>query len=198
LILGIGLLLLGIQGIYEAIAHGKQRVVTYDQFVKSHPKEGWYKITNCVLSVPEAVWAEKRGRIDEAYVPVYDGRKDAKEGEKTFLLLKTEDDGVLEPLTGIQKMDENLSEAQVSAYMLKNKEQLFQHKDLEGMLQFGLNATGETRDKVAGLNKELAADFVILEQNKKPSLWGSVGMTVGGLVILAIIVLGFLGKKSGE
>lgn len=91
-----------------------------------------------------------------------------------------------------------MAEDQVNASMLKNRQQLFQRKDLEGMLQFGLNATGETRDKVAGLNKELAADFVILEQDKKPSLWASLGKTAGGIVILAIIVLGFFGRKSEE
>ena len=199
LILAIGLIVWGGQGLYEAIAHGKQKVVTYDQFVKAHPKEGWYKITGCVLSLPGSAYVEKYGRVSEVYVPVYDARKDAPDEPKVFLLLNSENEAFLDPLSEMNKMDDKLTtEAKANEYMEKNKERLFPKRDLEGMLQFGVSVSSKDRSKLASLNSDLAPDFVILQDGKRPSLLSAMGMLVGGVVLLGIILVGFIGKNQNE
>ena len=58
ILVGVAILLIlaGIQGIREARAFSKPVEITAQQFMLSAPKEGWYKITGCELSIDESVY----------------------------------------------------------------------------------------------------------------------------------------------
>ena len=55
----IALIVIGIQGVHEAHAFSKPVDITCEQFMKSAPPEGRYRIKGCELEIAESVYMVK-------------------------------------------------------------------------------------------------------------------------------------------
>lgn len=99
--LGVGVvgLQMGIHKKRNAAQYHTPIVLSYDDFVRRHPKAGWFRITGCTLIAPDAVYSsgdpkhfeeheDGTGTITEAFVPV---RRSEMEDAPGHLVVLTKD-----------------------------------------------------------------------------------------------------------
>lgn len=184
----LALIAFGCQGIYEGVKHGKQKVVTFQQFVKQRPKEGWYKITGCRLALAySATRQSKSGTVNRAYVPVYAAIPDIK--AKTPLVISSDNKDYFSEIEALNSITGQLDE--------KSIQRAFPLKDVEGMIQTGLHSSSDRSkiEKLPNMGQVLDGDFLILDEGRKPNLGLSIGMTLGGLGLGAILVLYLINRN---
>jgi hypothetical protein len=63
-------------------------------------------------------------------------------------------------------------------------------REVTGLVQFGINSDSKTRDKLSGLHLNLAPDFIILDEGKKPDLLTGAALFGIGLVGLVLMLRG--------
>lgn len=201
-VLAIGLLWGGGQGIYVAAVSGKQQTISYKDFAAKKPGVGWYRITGCAWDIEDASFSAYKmsGNVDKVYLPIYDAnaKSDGKRdpGQKTVLILETEREDLTDFVTTINKSEKN-KEKPVdlpSAEALKNLVHF--EGDLQGTVQFGLDASSKTRDQLAQM-QALDPNYIILEDGGKPSLGAGIGMFVAGLVATLVWVFLQVRKRIG-
>ncbi len=190
----IGLLIFGFVGIMEGLRFRSPHTVTYEQFLKEKPQEGWFRIKDAHLNVIESAYAENQTShtINKAFVPVTSIEAMlADKGEKTYLLMETTDSGILDTVRGTRGITDEKSAIK---FVADNPQRAYQTRDIEGMIQTGLHSDSDTRKELSKLDDSLAPDYVILEQDKHPSLAEGFGMFLGGAVLAVAQVL-YYGQK---
>jgi len=295
------MIMFGIQGIHEAHAYSKPIDITVEQFMKSPPQEGWYRIKGCDFEVIDSVYIvtkyhskygsagkkdgdsenasdsstdqsgdsdknpakdaeatagqssaepdaetpakkkakpgdtkEKAGKsgagdakgdkptadknsnegadgnpaaskdakaddtaddgadIHEVYIPVH---CEAMWNEKTAsfpptnLVIQTSDPQVLEMANSLKHSDKKTPE-EMAKWLTDNKDKLVIHRDIVGMVQEGFHADKETRDLIAKDQEAVAPGYQIVEEGRKPSMMGGVGMLFGG-ILMGILSLAY-------
>ncbi|MCW3054560.1 MAG: hypothetical protein JWN14_3730 [Chthonomonadales bacterium] len=309
------LIMLGIEGIHEAHAYSKPIDITVEQFMKSPPTEGWYRIKGCEFEVIDSVYIvtkylpknrssvkkdgdsedtsdsgtagkiekkdnnsdqtdgsdqhpakdaeattgkspaesdseppskkkakpgdtkEKAGKsgkgdakgdkvaadkssddgatgdpaaskdtksdetpddgtdIREVYIPVH---CESMWNEKTDsfpptdLVIQTSDPQVLEMVNYLKHSDKKTPE-EMAKWLTDNKDKLVIHKDIVGMVQAGFNADKETRDLIAKDQEAVAPGYQIVEEGRKPSMMGGVGLLFGG-IFMSLLSLVYWGS----
>jgi hypothetical protein len=170
--------------------------MTLAEYNQERPTGGWVKITHCPVNAVDAMWVEKEsGGIETAYVPVYIDDANGKHG-KASLLLQIKDPEYIDLLSQMNAIqDQPDAKTKLLQFITSNQEKVFVERDVDGMIQFGLNTIkGETRQKLAGLDNDLEPNFVVLEEGKHPELGTSLLMLAGGLTLSG--VLAFLGMQK--
>ena len=197
-LLSIGLIWGGGQGIYEGLKNRRPQTMTFQQFEQSKPTGGWFKISQCELTVPDAMWMEKFGSMNEVFVPVRaSGNTD--DSKPIFLLLQVDDPKIRATVSQIKEIEEQAhgDDNKVLNWMVAHQKELLLTRDVEGMLAFGFNdLKSKDRDKIKALNAQLAPDFVVLKEGEKPHLLTSFAMLGGGLLLLLFMLLGAAGKEE--
>lgn len=205
------LIMMGAQGIREAHAFSKPVDIDADQFVKSPPQEGWYRIKNCKFSLLDAVYiitsyrskyssdsdnnAEPKddGKdVHEVYIPVHTDTmaiNDKGDYPPTNLVIKTDDPTLISTVNEVKHMD-NVKEEDIAKWMSANKDRIILHKDIVGMVQTGMNLDSKTRDLIAKDAASVSPGYVIVEEGRKPSMSGGLGAMFGGLV-MAVLSLAY-------
>lgn len=191
LILGLGLVIGGGQGVWTAVTNMKPTEMSCADYVKQKPKATWLKLTGCFLDMTDAAWRESGGRIKEVYVPIKPA--DDKKAKQVHIMMATEDPSILDVASQLKNAKDEKS---TIAVLIKNRDKIFMTKDLEGMVRFGVDLDSKDRDKLAGLSQNLSPDFVILSDGQKPTFLMSGGMLVGGLVLLAVAGLSMMKKSA--
>lgn len=199
-LLTIGLIVFGFEGIKNGLLFREPKVLTYDEFVKSHPGAGWFEIKDCLLDLTQSVYKEGSGsKAEVAYIPVESvtdapeetDEKTAKPASapakdtQTHLIFETRDPGVLNTVEELKNVDKTMTEKQAQEYVLKNLNKLFITHSIQGMLEAGLTADTETRDQISKLQTGLASDYGILNDGARPNL-GSGLFMLGLGTLLAI------------
>src|SRR5262249_13692056 len=72
---------------------------------------------------------------------------------------------------------------------VQNRDRLFLDRPLRGTIQFGLDIDRKDRRKIAALDKDLADDFAVLEDGKRPEAVLSGIMFLVGLALTAYLIL---------
>jgi len=204
--LAIGLVVGGAQGLIVGLTNLRPTVVTIEEFSKARPGRGWYEMRGGQLDLTEAITESNRitGKITSAYVPVVPTSEEASDG-KVHLLLLTKDESVLKTLTDFQKAagaggglagavrrskerrekkgqgdadQENVAGA--LTFLLQNCDTLILDRTVSGTIQFGIDAKSKDRRKLAAIDQDLAKDFAIMEDGKRPDLLFSVVCLVAG------------------
>ncbi len=178
----------GGQGVYTWATNRQPVAMSCQDFVGAKPRAKWLRLTGCEVDLLGASYKQSiGGRIKEAYLPVRPpGEED---GAALHVLLSTRDDAMLSLLARMADIEE---EKELLQFMLENRETLRQTRDVEGLMQFGIDLTSEDRAKLAGLDDSLAEDFAILAEGEKPGLGQSLAflgfgvlVMLGGAVLLA-------------
>lgn len=193
LLAGFGLLVHGGQDVYEGVTHRAPTRMTMDQFLREKPNEGWFHLQGCFLDVADGSVQTESGEVTSVYVPVYsvnDPKQDA-----IHLLLSTNDPQILSTIAEAAKQPARMTPAQTLAYAFKNKNRLWVKRDVEGMIQFGLDSDDKTNGKLTDINKTLAPDWVILEDGKKPAPGLGALEMLGGLALGAGAIFLLTRKK---
>lgn len=208
IVIAIALLVYGFQSVKDAAAFQKVKVMDCDAFVKNPPKDGWYQLKGCVLDVSDASVKTSQKHpddIDEVYLPVYSvaqfARKlaqpeGAPDTEKVGLILATHDEGVVKTLRELNALPED--KKKVEEWLEKNHDRVFVNRDLEGMVRAGIHEDSESREKIAGLTKNAAPNFVVMQDGDKPNMGMGILMLIGGVVIGLGTLAWFVSANRGE
>lgn len=173
----VSLLWGGGQGVYTAVRNPKPAVMTMQKFLKEEHKETWLQLTDAVLDIPGASFKGRGSLITEAFVPVR--AKGQSVDAKVSVILSTSDTGIL---ALIREMKAIGNEQDALSFVLKNRERLYPERSVNGIVQFGIELKDRDREKLAGLNSDLASDFIIISDGKSPELAGSIAMLAGGML----------------
>lgn len=198
------LVIAGGQGLRESFAFQKPVPIACQDFAKSPPQEGWFRVTGCAMSMEEAVysaWVSKSGEerkdedgdpsISAVYLPVHcmpqPNAPPTKEAP-IALVVTTKDESIIATLKQMQHLD-IMKPEEAKKWINENEHRFVLQKDVVGMVQAGINLDESDRKKIAELHGTMAPNYVIMDENKKPSLGGSFGMLIGGIVLGIVSLL---------
>jgi hypothetical protein len=176
LVLPLALLWMGGQGLYIALKNRKPVSMTFAEYARTRPDGHWVQLKNTKLDIMGAVYSGRLGSIKEVYIPLH-SNDDSAEDEKVIALLHTKDPATLDLMREMKQLKDN-SVAQLE-FVLKNKERLFPVKEVNGLLEFGIDSDDGKRMKIAKLSDDLVKDFVVIEHNRQPSLLMSLAFLAG-------------------
>ncbi|QJE97801.1 hypothetical protein [Luteolibacter luteus] len=188
----------GAQGFYTVFSNRKPVEVSIQDFLKQVPDAKWIKVTGGQLDTIHAVYnagITQKSEAREIYVPVVAPGSDSS-SEPIKLLLLTKDPQLVKFINDGNKLDESLSEEQALEFMLKNVDKLRPARDVQGLVQFGIDSNDKRRRKIADLYKNLADDAVILEDGKKPDIAQASFFLFGGLALGGVLALRSFKKSS--
>jgi hypothetical protein len=199
----------GSQDAREAARFAKPQVVTYAQFVKQKPKEGWFRVKDCVVAPinPTYEWRtfsrhSTGGYISDVWIPVY-ARTD-RDLQRPGFYVHTENATHTEHAKRISELshrDEN--DPEIERYVKQHEPELLVLQDVEGMIETGYYANEADRDDIARLNKALPADVIIIDEGRRPNVTnatadqrnGRTTMWVGFAVLGLAAVLALLSLR---
>mgnify|MGYP000480610768 CR=1 FL=1 len=192
-IVGIALLAIGGQKLFTGISNRKQVELTIEELIKEKPEGKWLKVTGGHLEIFNSAYTESFGGSSrELYVPLVTGESD---DGPIHLLFRTTDPEIM-ALGGELEQLESLDESEALLKLSELAASLRPQRDVEGLVQFGLES-GKDEDKVKDLFRgELADDCLILEDGKKPSVGLGAMMSLGGVVVLGGTAA-FAARKKG-
>ena len=187
-------------------------VLSYAQFLKQKPKEGWFRIKGVALSVGEASWMELEQSpytISNVHVPVR-GLDEDLEKEKIHLLYEVDeyssnDAKIKETVEKISAYKRAKATAALDEYIDNNPTRIWQERDLVGKLYSGplhaFASVDSDDQKVINAQRDLAQDCVVMYPYE--SLTGNAnlffrigaGLSVGSLGLGALLALVWLLRR---
>jgi hypothetical protein len=190
----LGCLWRGVQGFMEAAQNREPTVVAFADLVKARPEKTWLRITGAQASVPEAIYRESFGSVQEAFLPITaTGETEAKE---IRLLVAVKDPATLALVGEIASL-EGKSDGEKLSFLVKNHERLVVKHDFEGTIRWGIDQDSKLESKIVSAEKRLVTDFMILDEGKAPSVVASAMVSAVGLGILLVAVLVAYGASKG-
>jgi len=178
-ILAFGLLIVGCQGVYVALKNPEPLEITMADYIAKKPSAEWMTLKEAQVSLVEAAYKARLGRISEVFIPV------RPIGESTdvpvHILLSTKDHAVMAALKHLSQSSGTLEKTVDSA--ARQADKLFMRQDITGLTRYGIFFDFLMRARLATLNMKLAEDFVILNDGAAPNVWVGLAMVGGGLLI---------------
>lgn len=171
----------------KTIATKTPTKIAFSQFVADLPEEGWFQISDMQLDVSESLYVDDDGKIGNIYVPARKkgGELILDENAAPIEVLVKTDDPKIRALLEQVKAAEAKSDDAATTFFLSNIDKFQIVTNVSGTLASGLDGLDDD-DKRAleRSDSKFASDFVILQQNAKPSIWGRVGMLLFGFLML--------------
>jgi len=191
LILPLVLLWAAGQGLYTALTNRHPVSMTFAEYERQRPDAKWVELKSTQLDMTGVMSSGFVGSVSEVYIPLRAGgsRSDAK----VFALLLTRDQGTLDL---VREMKMITDEKAALAFMLKNHERLRPVRDVSGLLQFGIDSESKKRRKIAKLNPDLAADFIVIEEGKRPGILASMSLLGASFVAAWLCWFCRFGKRA--
>ncbi|WP_035614793.1 hypothetical protein [Haloferula sp. BvORR071] len=199
-LLSLGLLALGGQGLYTIATNRKPLEISIQDFYKQTPDAKWLKVTGGELDTLNSVFTSRTSGSDakEIYVPVVAPGEDSTTGNIRLLLL-TKDPELVGFINEGRKIEAGGgSPEKAIEFAAKNADKLRPKRDVEGLVQFGIESDSKKRDKVAKLYPNLDSNAAIIEDGKRPDLAQASLMTALGLLLGALVVRGHLKKAEPQ
>jgi hypothetical protein len=165
--------------------------LTLAEFHDSRPSKNWLELTDCRVSLLEAMWSERDGKIEAVYIPL--STVGGPDDEQPQVVLESKTSDMLNRARSMRDMDET----QLLLYMAKNADEVIADRSVSGLVSSWDDVDSETRGKLANLASNLGSNFVILQEGVKPSLGEGIGMIVAGIV-LGVIFLGSVAGAAGQ
>ena len=179
---------MGAQGIYTAVQNGKPVVMSCEDFSRIKPKATWLALTNCTIDLSSAAYQTLIYRNvevpSELFIPVRSAAE--KEPVKDTVLLATRDPELMKTL---REMESQASREDLKEWIARNTDRVFMRRDVKGLVQFGVELDARQKRKLAKLQDNLAPDFIILEDGKRPEVTQSIGYLALGAVFVVISVV---------
>jgi hypothetical protein len=198
-VLGFYLLSTGFQRFDEAESNPEPTQYNYAKFVQEMPLSGWIEVKGGYANLAEAAFfrlnfknAEELARsrtrnramsleVTEVYLPMH---LPQGEEQKATAILHTRDPQFLKTINELRGILRNGSDLDIESWLETNKSRLWVRKDFRGMVR----PSSDLDPAIATLLKDsLADEYVLVEENKKPSLAMGLLISAGGLVFLALL-----------
>jgi len=179
---------MGAQGIYTAMKNRKPVVMSWEDFSRLKPKAAWLTLTNCTIDLSSASYQTLRYQNveipSELFIPVRSASE--KEPVKDTILLATRDPELMKT---VREMESQPSLEELKEWIARNTGRVFMRRDVQGLVQFGVELDRGEKRKLAKLQINLAPDFIILEEGKRPEITQSIGYLALGAVFVVISVV---------
>jgi hypothetical protein len=195
LVLAIGMLWAGGQKIHTALTNRTPRVMGYADYVSQKPSAAWLTLTNCQLDLIHSCYLsyvgdKNAGEQSTYYIPLFDPGSDSKQ---VHVLLKSSNPGFL---STIREMINLKSDADAETWFKKNRDRVFPRQSVTGLVCSGMDLKDSDREKLAGTQKNIAEDFIILDENGQPSMTAGIACTGAGLASLCGLIVYFRKKQE--
>jgi len=143
-------------------------------------------LTNCEIDLTDSCVKTYYGSKTptEIYVPVRNVNA-GRSNEVVHVVLATKDKEQLATLGEMQNLD---SKGALS-WIFKNRQRVFCQRNVSGLVEFGVNLKDRDRQRLSVLLKNAANDFIILQEGAQPNIAEGLGFTIGGLMILGLMVI---------
>lgn len=183
-LMGLGFFGIGLQQLWTWITNTSPLEISAQDYTKQRPSAKWIKLNGCYLDLTEAAYFHKQGsnRVTELFIPVRPVQD--KEAKQIFILIGTKN---AEMLALAQKLADVRTEQEAIQILQQNEKKIFQETDIRGLIRHGVDLDSKDRARLAGLDKALSADFVILDEGKKPDPMAgliALGLGVGCMVAM--------------
>jgi len=169
--------------LYTGINNMRQTEIALADYETQKPSAHWLKLKNCQFDLTEASYVMGSGnRIREVYIPLHaPGNNPAS---KVHALLATTDASTIDL---IDHMNAISAEA-MPAFKSRYRKQLFQARDVEGLVKAGMGVRSDERNELSKLNANLTPDYVVIREGGKPELLAPtlIFMVSSFFILLAI------------
>ena len=180
---------------YVGFTNREPTEVTIDELIQEKPSAKWLKVTDGRIDFLNCVYQESiTGEAKELYIPIVSKES---EDEQIHVIYHTQEPEYFETFKKLQAIGDNeeMSEGEVILKIAEMSEQLFEEKDVMGLVEFGIDSDSGD-DKARGLFENLAEGAIMIQAEEKPSLGAGVAMLVVGIGIAAFMGRGMLSKES--
>lgn len=220
LIIALGMIFYGGQGVYQTWTTGGMTTETLERFEANKPESGWYELTDAQWKLADGllVSEEKTGKkTGSFFVPVTrvdaaqdaaraDGKKPGAKARKSSGADAGEPDAEPKIDVVITHYDEDLATRLEKLIGVKTSEETLKLLDsdpeydkarrVSGLVK-GIFDSAADKDIKAALGDKLADKFVLISQGEKPDSYGSnLALLAAGLALLGFTAWG-LGRKNG-
>ena len=179
---------LGAQGIYTAIKNRNPIAMSCDEYSRTKPKAEWLIITNCVLDLTDGAYESlKHQNVEvpmELFIPVRSATRRAP--GKDLILLATRDPELMKT---VREMESLATKEELKDWLARNTDRVFVRRDVRGLVKFGVELDTQKRRQLEKLQDNLADDFIILEEGRRPEFKQSVGYLALGAVMLVVSIV---------
>ncbi|MGC4042227.1 MAG: hypothetical protein QM758_00295 [Armatimonas sp.] len=177
----------GCKGLADSAKFKKPVTMSCEQFLNNSPKEGWYKVTGCIASLPDGAYETikfgdskpdpKHPNISNVWIPLYpvDQSKVNKSlAGKTSVLLKSNRPDFINISEEMAKLeasetDEAKLQKKMLAFLEKNEKKLVFKRDFQGMVEAGFDLSESEHAEIAKLQEDdLSPNFVVLKEGASP------------------------------
>ncbi|HEX6972806.1 MAG TPA: hypothetical protein VF147_00310 [Vicinamibacterales bacterium] len=194
LVVGLPLLALGAEGLYNGARGRRQATMTCEEFVRSRPKDLWLRLTACDLDYESPGYREVNGHIAEVFFPV----RAAGQARNTAapLLASTTDPDALAIVQGTLASGTQASQEAVTVMMLRLVTYLRASREVEGLARAGVVETLQTRRSLQSFPVPLDPNYVVIDLHARPK-YVIPGVEAGvGLISLLLFLL--TGRRRRE
>ena len=172
--------------------------ITFEKFKQTLPTEGYFRITDCTLNLPEAVYITQRSRSsysystsdsDEAsdagvfdiYVPLYASRDDLL--NKTSVILLSDNPQDRRTVTDMKQLDDGTDKA-AETWVKEHYDELVPSRDIVGTVQSDTDLLFSTQSEVEKLQKKMLTDkYVVIKEGDTPTPSGPTAAIGGGVLV---------------
>ncbi len=175
----------GGQSIFTAVSNRKPTEVAMEGILQKAPSAKWLRIKGGVLDVANAGYSSMFGVANAAslYIPLVLPEEDSSEGIIRVLVL-SKDPELVGFINDMREVDRNQAAPDAKKeFLLQNLSKLRVARNVEGVVQYGIEAGGKKERKIRQLYGNLASDVLILEEGARPDMGLGVFMLVGGLAL---------------
>lgn len=180
----MALLIIGGQGVYVALKNETPLEISVADYIAKKPNAEWMTLRDAQVSLVEAAYKARLGRVSEVYIPVRPAGESLS--APVHILLCTQDEAVASALKALSQSKAPVS--QKVGVASRQADRLFMRQDITGMTRYGIFYDLFMKFRLSQLNLQLADDFVILDDGASPSLTTSLGMFGGGLLIWVVML----------
>jgi hypothetical protein len=189
----VALLWAGGQGFYQAVTNRTPTMLTCADLEKAPAKAAWVRVTGCTGSLIDSSYKKKYSSVTEIFIPVH-----TKGGSETaHLVVATEDPSLLAVAKRMSEADAKSDTKAMLSFLAENAKALQYDQEIEGMVRSGFDSDDKVLKHLRERKKGLAADFVVLDQGKKPGMIKS-GLMLGGGVLLGVACIALFASKSSS
>ena len=176
--LTLGCLLGGGQGMYTWVTNREPKVYDIDTYLSTNPTAKWVRITGGWVDFSAATYKSFANTAPtELYLPVRSTNSPA--GAKIQVLVATRDPALLDAMDKTR----NMTAVNALRYLVEHQINPLVHRDVQGLLRYGIESDDKTMRKLKAVNNNLADDVVVLEEGKKPDFALSSALVCIGLLL---------------
>ncbi len=179
LFLPVALLWGGGQSLYTVLTNRQPLAISFADYARERPSAKWVELKDVEWDLVDSIYSGFAGTVSKAYVPL---RVPGDESEgKVQVLLLTKNPEVIKLLEEIKAAPNDIAALKL---MVEKQELMRTPRTVRGLVMFGIESKDKERRKIAKLSDNLAADFTVIEEGKKPDAGQAIFFCV--LAVLAV------------